>query len=319
MRFAFFLYLPERMKAQASINAPLPEPQAGTRIDDFTVAYLISRGMNADLFAVWHHKLHAPFVCKRLRAADEQDAKWHTLLIEEGATLAALNHPGIVRLIAQETRARLPYLLLEHVGTETLRDVLLRERRLKTDRAVRIVQHVCGALAYAHQRGFIHRDLKPSNIILREGRPVLLDFGIAWKWQSAERPVDRSGTPQYLAPEQIMREPLTPATDVYGIGVLLFELLTGKRPFRAGDERHDASVPLEKRYPQLVEAPLTLRSAGRRAPPALAAIVNRCLSEDARDRYQSLAELATALDPFTKIKVWPQNSLGGSESFSPFE
>jgi serine/threonine-protein kinase len=275
--------------------------------------------MNADLYAVWHHKLHTPLVCKRLRAADEHDARWRELLRVEGAALAALNHPGIVRLISQQMQTRLPYLLLEHVGKETLKDVLLREGSLKIEHAVRIVQHVGGALAYAHRNGFIHRDLKPSNIILREGRPVLLDFGIVWQWQSARRPPDCSGTPQYLAPEQIMRERLSPATDIYGLGLLLFELITGKRPFSNGADRHDHLIPLERRYPQLVEAPLTLRKAGRKAPRALAEIIKRCLARAPRERYQNIPELLTALDPFTRLKVWPQNIFGTRNDFSPFK
>lgn len=307
------------MNSPASGKAVLPEPQPGTRLDDFTIAYLISHGMNADLFAVWHHKLHTPLVCKRLRPADEGDAKWRALLCAEGAALAALNHPGIVRLIAQQTEARLPYLLLEHAGKETLKDVLLREGSLKTDRAVRLVQHVGGALACAHRNGFLHRDLKPSNIILREGRPVLLDFGIAWNWRNARRPPDRSGTPQYLAPEQIMRERLSPATDVYGLGLLLFELIAGQRPFRSGEDRHDRALPLERRYPQLVEEPLTLRRAGRKAPRKLAETIKRCLARDPRERYQSIQEFTSALDSFTPIKVWPQNAVGTRRDFSPFE
>lgn len=308
------------MNAPASGHAPLAEPQPGTRVDDFTIAYLISHGMNADLFAVWHHKLHAPLVCKRLRPADEHDAKWRGLLRAEGSALKALNHPGIVRLIAQEMEARLPYLLLEHAGKETLRDLLSKEGPLKLGHAVRIVQHVCAALAFVHRRGFIHRDLKPSNIILRDGRPVLLDFGIVWKWQGARRPPDRSGTPQYLAPEQIMRERLTPATDVYGMGLLLFELIAGTRPFRSGEDRHDSNIPLERRYPQLVEEPQALpRSVRTIAPRALADIIKRCLSRDPRDRYQNMTELMLALDPFTRLKIWPQNITDSSGDFSPFE
>ena len=307
------------MKAPVSGHAPLPVPQPGTRIDDFTIAYLISHGMNADLYAVWHHKLRTPLVCKRLRPADEHDAKWRALLRAEGSALASLNHPGIVRLISQRMEARLPYLLFEHVGQETLKDVLLRRGGLKMDHAVRIVQHVGCALAYVHLQGFIHRDLKPSNIILREGRPVLLDFGIVWKWRRARRPPDRSGTPQYLAPEQIMREELSPATDVYGLGLLLFELITGKRPFRNGEDRHDRQLPLERRYPQLVEAPLTLRKGGRTAPRRMEEIIKRCLGRDPHTRYQSVPELLTALDSFTRLKIWPQKMTATRADFSPFE
>ena len=293
------------------------EPRPGTRVDDFTIAYRIARGMCADVFAVWHHGLRTPLVCKRLRPADERDAKWRRLLRAEGAALARLHHPGIVRLVGRNARARLPYLLLEHVGEETLRDVLLREGKLSIAGAVRAVQHVGCAVAYAHARGYLHRDLKPSNLVMRGGRPVLLDFGVVWRWHNGKPPIDRSGTPQYLAPEQIRREPLTPATDVYGLGLLLFELLTGTRPFRAGEDRHDAGLPLVARYPQLEEEPRTLRRAGLRgAPRGLQQTITRCLARDAHERFARVEELLVALDVFTPVKIWPE--VGGCDAISAY-
>ncbi len=306
--------------AHASAPDALEEPQPGTSISDFTVAYRIARGMNADVFAVWHHELRTPLVCKRLRPADEHYAKWRRLLRTESAALAQMNHPGIVRLIAENMHARLPYLLLEHVGGQTLRKELNEQGSFAADAAVRIVQHVGAALIHAHGRGFVHRDLKPSNIILRGGHPVLLDFGVAWKWQTGKRPPDRSGTPQYLAPEQILREPLTRATDVYGLALLLFELITGTRAFRAGDaERHDRRALLAARYPQLIEAPPLNLLRVKRAPRKLANVIARCLAHNPRDRYGSVAGLLMALDPFTKIKIWPQAAVRRQKDFSPFE
>lgn len=307
------------MTARASLTLPADQTQPGTRIDDFTIAHLIAHGMSADVFAVWHHTLRAPLVCKRLRTTDEHDAKWRRLLRDEGAALARLKHPGVVRLIHQQQRATLPYLLLEHVGGKTLRDALIEHKRLSTDYAVRIIQHVGGALAHAHEAGFLHRDLKPSNIIMRGGRPVLLDFGVVWKWKSARRPTDRSGTPQYLAPEQIMRAPLTPATDVYGLGLLLFELLTGTRPFRAGSDRHDPQLTLAERYPQLTAEPPTLRRKDRRLSTKLEAVIARCLRREPSERFQNVGELLTALDSFTRVKVWPRDAMRLNDDFSPFE
>lgn len=298
------------------------DPRPGTRIDDFTIAYRIRRGMNADIFAVWHHALRTPLVCKRLRCVDASNAKWRRLLRAEGAALARLCHPGIVRLIRQQPDGPLPYLLLEHVGEQTLRDMLIDEGFFVVDRAVRIVQHTGAALAHAHARGFIHRDVKPSNIILREGRPVLLDFGVVWKWTQARRPLDQSGTPQYLAPEQVRRESLGPFTDVYGLGVLLFELLTGTRPFRVGTNRHDREAPLALRYPQLIEPLPSLRKAAQRVGQEvslrLERIVKRCLAANPATRFQSVTELLDALDPFTRIKVWPQGVKRKGCKFSPF-
>jgi serine/threonine protein kinase len=280
----------------------MEETGPGTRVDDFTIAYRIARGMNSDVFAVWHHVLRTPLVCKRLRGADSGDAKWRRLLREEGRALSLMHHPGIVRLFGQNHDSEQPYLLLEHVGDRTLRDVLREEGPLEAGHAVRVVQHVAAAIAHAHERGFIHRDLKPSNVVIRAGRPVLLDFGVAWKIRSTRRPPDRSGTPQYLSPEQILRAPLTKGTDVFGLGALLFELLTDERPFRRGDER---SREIAARYPQLGEEPKRLSELARDTPDALARVVHRCLEKDPRLRLASAADLAAALDEFTPIKIWP--------------
>ena len=281
----------------------MDEPEAGTRIDDFTIAYRIARGMNADVFAVWHHALRTPLVCKRLRESDARNAKWRRLLRVEGRALSLMHHPGIVRLFGQRHDAGQSYLLLEHVGDRTLRDVLREDGALETGHAVRVVQHVAAAVAHIHARGFLHRDLKPSNIVIRAGRPVLLDFGVVWRAQPNRTPPDRSGTPQYLAPEQIRREPLAAPTDVFGLGTLLFELLTATRPFRRGDER---ARELAARYPQLGDAPERLADAAPGdTPGALARIVHKCLEKDPRARFQSAAELLDALDEFTPVKIWP--------------
>lgn len=296
------------------------DPQPGTRIDDFTIAYRITRGMNADVFAVWHHGLRTPLVCKRLRPADERDVKWRKLLYAEGDALAHLCHPGIVRLIGRNRKARLPYLLLEHLGSKTLRDLLKEQGRFAPGASILIVQHVGAAVAHAHACGLLHRDLKPSNIVLREGRPVLLDFGVVWKMTGTpRRPTDLSGTPQNLAPEQITRDPLTPRTDVYGLGLLLFELLTGTRPFRPGERLDDPSAPLATRYPQLVELPHTLRRAGRRLSPELQRVVSRALARDPRERFPNVPDFLAALDSFTRVKAWPHNALNARDGFSPFE
>lgn len=309
------------MKSSHQAQAVIDEPsEGGARVDDFTIAYRIVRGMNADVFAVWHHDLCVPLICKRLRAEDAGDAKWRKLLRIEGAALARCNHPNIVRLIKQNQRARLPYILLEHVGGRTLAAQLLEERRFPVDLAVRIVQHTGAAVAYLHERGYIHRDLKPSNIILREGRPVLLDLGVVWAYAGGRRPPDCSGTPQYLAPEQIRRDPLSVRTDVFGLGCLLFELLTGERPFRPGADRRNRELPLVARYPQLAEEPLSVRRAGRRVSPKLQAIISRCLAPDPAARFSTVHELLVALDSFTRVKVWPRSALDGAQrAFSGFD
>jgi serine/threonine protein kinase len=286
------------------------EAAPGTRIDDVTIAYRIAVGMSSDVFAVWHHGLLTPLICKRLRPGDAGHAGHRRRLRLEGHALSLMSHPGIVRAIDQRHATALPYLLLEHVGGRTLRAMLKIDGPFATAPAVRIVQHVAAAVAHVHARGFLHRDLKPSNVVLRDGRPVLLDFGVVWRLAGARRPPDRSGTPQYLAPEQIHREPLTPATDVYGLGVLLYELLGGERPFPAGDV--SAGAPLEARYPQLTAPP---RRLAREIPAELALLVAAFLEKNPAARPQSAVDVVRLLDPFSDVKVWPS---GLPPTFAPF-
>ena len=287
-------------------------PGPGTRIDDVTIAHRIARGMSADVFAVWHHGLLTPLVCKRLRPSDEKHAAHRRRLKAEGQALSLLAHPGIVRLVDQRHAGALPYLLLEHVGTRTLRDLLKANGPFEVADGVRIVQHVAAAVAHVHARGFLHRDLKPSNVAVRDGRPVLLDFGVAWRLAPRRRPPDRSGTPQYLAPEQVTRGVLTPATDVWGLGVMLVELLTGERPFAEG-VKLDGALPA--RYPQLVEAPRFARPL----PVELMRVGEACLEKSPRARPQSAMTVARALDPFTELKIWPSRLAGTFEPFEPAE
>jgi serine/threonine protein kinase len=288
-------------------------PGPGTRVDDVTIAYRIARGMSADVFAVWHHGLLAPLICKRLRPADQKHAGHRRRLRAEGHVLSLLAHPGIVRLVDQRHVGALPYLLLEHVGTRTLRDVVKTDGPFEVADGVRIVQHVAAAVAHAHARGFLHRDLKPSNVVVRDGRPVLLDFGVAWRLAPRRRPPDRSGTPQYLAPEQITRATLTPATDVWGLAVMLVELVTGERPFPEGVKLADAALPV--RYPQLVQSPRLARAL----PAELVRIIELCLQKHPRGRPQSVLAVARALDPFTAVKIWPSALAGTFEPFEPAE
>ena len=297
-----------RGPTSSAIRSAPPAP--GTRIDDVTVAYRLAVGMSADVFAVWHHALLTPLVCKRVRPADLDNAAHRRRLRLEGQALAVLAHPGIVRLVEQRHDVPLPYLLLEHVGERSLRHVLKADGALETGAAVRIVQHVAAAVAHVHANGFLHRDLKPSNIVLRGGRPVLLDFGVVWRLAPRRRPPDRSGTPQYLAPEQVAREPLTPAADVWGLGVLLYELLTAERPFPTGPQA--AGTPLAERYPQISEPP---RPPATSVPSALARVIGACLEKAPGARPRSAVDVARALDPFTDVKVWPAR-LGGA--FDPF-
>src|SRR5207253_686686 len=182
----------------------------------------------------------------------------------ERQTLAALDHPNIVKLLdGGTTEDGLPYLVMDYVEGTPINEYC-DAHRLSTSERLELFRKVCTAVSYAHQRLVIHRDLKPANILVTaEGTPKLLDFGIAklLNPESAATLVithtgQRLMTPEYASPEQVRGEPLTNATDIYSLGVVLYELLTGHRPYRlksyAPAEIERAICELEPEKPSTV-------------------------------------------------------------------
>src|SRR5690606_14489872 len=143
----------------------------------------------------------------------------------EMSVLKKLKHPNIVHFYGSGIIEGRGYLLLEYLAGPSLFDVLssLPRRRLHVPDAIRAIMHVGAAVHYLHRQGYLYRDLKPGNVLLRDGIPILVDFDVVRKIDQ-RRPADRLGTAPYMAPEQVLREPLTPATDVYGLGALLYEM-----------------------------------------------------------------------------------------------
>jgi serine/threonine protein kinase len=255
---------------------------------------------------------------------------------QEERTLRALNHPNIVRLFGSGEAEGRPFLLLEYFSGPTLLELLeaMPRRRLTVPDAIRTAMHVGAAVHYLHTRGYVYRDLKPANILLREGIPVLVDFDAARRLRMPPAR-DRLGTPPYMAPEQVRREQLGAATDAYGLGAVLYELLSGHWPTeepRDGDEDDewddedfdDDKAPggrsftpapparlsardLRRRYPQIAQPPVSLRRHVRSMPRDLEAVVMRSLAMDPAERFASMAEMLGALAPLLRgpHRLWP--------------
>ena len=265
--------------------------KVGTRIGaNLTVLGIVNDHGDEPVYLVWHHKCWCPMACKIFKSKTEAR--------HEAEILRSLAHPNIVRCLGMDGPNRV---LMEFLEGPNLHELLKErpKRQLGIHDALRISIHIGAALAHIHDRGLLHLDVKPLNIIIVKGRPVLCDFGIA-RWQrAARRPRQVIGTEGYMAPEECLLEKVTPAADVFGLGVTLYELLTGKLPFP--DKNRKA------RYPQVDQAPASIRQFRRAVPIELEKLVLCCLNREPEARPK-LAALLPSLHGYVTSgpQMWPK-------------
>ena len=211
-----------------------------------------------------------------------------------------LDHPGIVKTYDGEKRSRL-YMVIEWVDGRLLRALLNEERKLPIDRAAMITLGICDALDYMHKHGVVHRDLKPENVMVDEwDRIKLIDFGIAMK-EDARRltfagPSPLLGTPDYISPEQVKGQRGDQRSDIYALGAMLYEMLTGQPPFTG-------SNPLAVMNERMLHDPKPARKLNPRFRPQLQEILYRALERDPRHRYATAAEMSWDMEHQDQVGV----------------
>ncbi len=262
--------------------------QPGTNLDGFEIKEVIGHGAFSDVYLAVDPE-GRQVVLKCPHDAIMGDTSTFDRFRRELEIAKKLDHPGIQHSYDLGAHRSRPYLVMEYVEGETLRGLLNREKRLPTARAIVLTQQLAEAMAYAHSQGVYHRDLKPENLLITpEGRLVVTDFGIAllsgarrltWRWLTST-----VGTPDYMAPEQIQGKRGDARTDIYAIGIMLFEMLAEHVPWE-GDN------PLAVMQ-QHLSAPLPdLHAINSSVLPPLEAIVRKCLRKDPDERYQDAGEL----------------------------
>ncbi len=266
------------------------------RLGDYETVREIARGGMGAVFEARHRTTGAPYAAKLVLAAG--DARARERFRREAELLARCDrHPGIVRIHSfGETDSRQLYMILDLVAGESLEAKLEREKTVDPLAAARLVRAVASALGAAHAKGIVHRDVKPSNVLLdaATGEPRLTDFGIA-----AARDLERltrtgtfMGTLGYAAPEQAWGRPVTPASDVFSLGCILFRLLSGRPPV-------EGETPIEHLARLTAPEPIfDVRSLAPRVPAALATLLARALDKDPARRPQDGAAFARELDAF---------------------
>ena len=271
--------------APATTRSLPPLEEGAQPLPGYEVIGHLRRGATLDVYDAWSHERDCRCILKLLRPERRDDEAGRRRLLQEGWLACRLRHPHLVvgyDVIEQPQAAA----VLETLDGETLSHLIRRgSHRLPCGDLAHLGMHLCSAMHYLHWLGFLHIDLKPSNVISEAGRAKVIDLSLARPPGPSVRGV---GTRVYMAPEQARGGMLSEATDVWGIGAVLYEAATGTPPY---DPRANGT-----RYPQLKAPPAPL-AASRRLPSAMREAIEACLSPDPAMR-PSVGELSNTLDPF---------------------
>ncbi len=267
----------------------------GQTIGKYRVLEALGRGGMAQVYRAYHPQLDRYVAIKVLRSDLVEHEEFLARFRREAHAVSGLRHPNIVQVFDFDTQDEQYYMVMELLEGDTLRTRLneyrTRNERMPLPEVLRILADVLNGLAYAHAEGIIHRDIKPANIMLtKRGQAVVTDFGIAQIVGSTQYTVSGAlmGTLSYMAPEQGLKEHCDSRSDIYSLGIVFYEMLTGYTPF-------DADTPLAILMKHLND-PLPLPSQmDPSLPIVLEPIVLKALAKDPDDRYQSAAEMAAAL------------------------
>jgi beta-lactam-binding protein with PASTA domain/tRNA A-37 threonylcarbamoyl transferase component Bud32 len=254
---------------------------------------VVGRGGMAEVYRARDLRLDRIVAVKTLREDLARDQTFQARFRREAQSAASLNHPSIVAVYDtgedNTSTSHVPFIVMEYVDGRTIRDLLRDDRRLMPERALEITDGVLRALDYSHRNGIVHRDIKPGNVMLnRQGEIKVMDFGIARAVADTQATMTQTaqviGTAQYLSPEQARGERVDARSDLYSVGCLLYELLTGRPPF-TGDS------PVAIAYQHVRENPVPPTRVDPDLPGWADPIVLRAMEKDPADRYQSAAEM----------------------------
>ena len=264
----------------------------------YRVEAFLGKGGMAEVYKVWDAHRSSYLAMKLLHEDLALDNVFLRRFKREAQTLARLQHPNIVRFYELEQEGRKVFMLIDYVEGESLKHKIFdAQGPLPFYQIMEVMRPLCQALQYAHNEGLVHADVKPGNIMIdKTGRVLLSDFGIARMTESATVTMVGAGTPAYMSPEQARGEMPTPQTDIYALGIVLYEMLTGERPFTGELATISGSTGEKIRWEQLNLNPLSPRQLNSQVSEELEAIVMKCLEKNPDIRYTGAMELLNALE-----------------------
>jgi len=278
----------------------MSEFHPGDQLDHYRIDGLVARSGMASIFRGTDVRDGKAVAIKVPHAEMEADPVLYDRFKREEEIGKKLVHPGVVRVFNDEDRSR-RYMVLEWVDGRLLRQILNEQKKFPQERAIRITLALCKALDYIHSQGVVHRDLKPENIMVGPDDQVkLIDFGIAANAGSRRltfaKLTEAMGTPDYISPEQVKGKRGDARSDVYSLGIMFYEMLTGKVPFTGPN-------PFVIMNERLLNNPIPPREVNPEISPELQEIIYRALERDPNKRYPNAHEFALDLEHPEKVGV----------------
>jgi predicted Ser/Thr protein kinase len=255
----------------------------------YQIIGLLGKGGMGEVYRANDLTLDQPVALKFLPESMARDAAMLARFHNEVRIARQVSHPNVCRVYDLGEINGQPYLSMEYIDGEDLGSLLRRIGRLPADKALEFARRICAGLAAAHDKGVLHRDLKPSNIMIdSQGRVFIMDFGLAAVTGELREAQAREGTPAYMAPEQLAGSEVTARSDIYALGLVLYEMFAGKRPF-------EAATLAEMIRLQQQSTPPSLTAVAKDVDPAVERVIQRCLAADPRKRPATALAVAAAL------------------------
>jgi len=274
------------------------EVLAGDKLDQYDLTELLARSGMASIFKAIDRRSGSTVALKVPHMQFESDVAFFERFRREELIGQKLVHPNIVRVLSPETKTRI-YLVMEYAEGKSLRAVMGERRKFSAEDALGIARQICSALVYLHGQGIVHRDLKPDNVLIGpDGQIKLLDFGIAMDeaarrltWFGLSAPM---GTPDYMAPEQVRGKRGDVRTDLYALGTMLYEMVTGELPYPEANAHAmmRAKLNQDPRPPREVQPDLD---------PKVEEIILRAIDRSPRERYASAKEMLADLEDPSQV------------------
>ncbi len=286
--------------------------------DRYQLLHTLGTGGMAVVYRAYDRMLERPVAIKILRQDFSEDEDFRERFRQEARAAANLSHPNIVMVHDFGFDAGRLFIVMEYVPGTDLKSIIKQRGRFNISEAIDLIVQACEGIGYAHRSGLIHCDVKPHNMLVTpDNRLKVTDFGIA-RALSTIQPDEQSeivwGSPQYFAPEQAAGQAPSPASDVYSLGVILYEMLTGQLPFQADDPEELARLHQEAR-------PVPPRRFNFEIPPTLEQVILKILSKEPSQRYRSADQMGRVLhnfarppEPYAPTVVSPSNAARVSAS-----